>query len=317
MRSLHPQENTIAIGRSPANRANATQAGVHIRDVQAPGPHLARHIRPPQSPKAPERHHRRPSCARGEGARTVAWLCGSRGGTKELPRSQPAPRLCKKPPPPPQRRPQTGNLGGLPSRQIPKPRSAGACARRKGQGSTMNTSCARDSGTATSPPTVASTNLQAKHHQRTGLRSISLDRQRLHHDTDQCPAAQIRRAMPRSRPGSPLSTPALMAAASRELARPADKPAADKLCSTVSCNKNTSLPKSFRGHIYLMCTLSHGNVFRIEFGLKFRVSPPILLHTLAPSVLMRVAHRTLGNIRIFFASTLYFDAHILMGRTLF
>ena len=47
-------------------------------------------------------------------------------------------------PTPPQRRPQTGNLGGLPSRQIPKPRSAGACAHHKGQGSRMNTSCARD-----------------------------------------------------------------------------------------------------------------------------------------------------------------------------
>ena len=114
--------------------------------------------------------------------------------------------------------------------------------------------------------------------------------------TDQCPAAQIRRAMPRSRPGSLLSTPALMAAASRELARPADKPAADKLCSTVSCNKNTSLPKSFHGHIYLMCTLSHGNVFRIEFGLKFRVSPPTSAEPSAVRSVPRDSRSTSPNV---------------------
>ena len=67
-------------------------------------------------------------------------------------------------------------------------------------------------GPSAAPPNAASTNLHLQQHQRMVRGLISLDRQRVHHDSDQCAAAQTRRAMWRGRPGSLLSTPALMAA---------------------------------------------------------------------------------------------------------
>ena len=63
-------------------------------------------------------------------------------------------------------------------------------------------------GPSAAPPNAASTNLHLQQHQRMVRGLISLDRQRVHHDADQRPAAQIRRAKRRARPGSLLSAPA-------------------------------------------------------------------------------------------------------------
>ena len=65
-----------------------TVAEGQITDLQVRCTHPARKVELHAGPEAPEPHRRRPYCAHGNGVRRVATACGSRGGTKELPRCQ-------------------------------------------------------------------------------------------------------------------------------------------------------------------------------------------------------------------------------------
>ena len=77
------------------------------------------------------------------------WVARGHQRAAQKPTSAPT---SQEPPPRPRRRPHIGNLGGLPSRPIPKPRSAGECARHRGRVSLLNTRCARDGGHQQPPP---------------------------------------------------------------------------------------------------------------------------------------------------------------------
>ena len=131
----HLSQSMCAIGRSPANGMIMTQAGVRVRDLQVAGPHRARKTRPPRRPQAPERHHRRSTCACGQGAGRVAWVCGSRGGTKEPPRCQPTRRYGRYSQPPSGAKSTAPAFPWPSPGQVVVPRRCTAAPRTQGPGS--------------------------------------------------------------------------------------------------------------------------------------------------------------------------------------